>query len=346
MNLAPAFKRYDAILVAGEGKASYKVCDQHKAFLKIDDKYVVNYVVEALREVESVNDIYIVGSREKLARAIEEGGIDTQSPKRIFVVEQKDNLYENIWYTFLKTLPPYESEIELEHSKYRDRAVLIVPCDSPLITAHEIEYFISKCDLDHYDHILGLTAEKDLEYFYPKENQPGIKMAYLNLREAKYRINNLHMVKPIRIENRHYIQKMYRYRYQRNIKNVILFGLSVIGKDKPMSYQFYIGLQLGLLFNSLKFHRLADFFSSWTPKKELEASISRILKTRFMGLEVPFPGATLDIDNYNDWETLKLRFDEWRAYLRRLDQKYPLPYRHEYTFDIMAQTPHTPQSEI
>jgi len=43
------------------------------------------------------------------------------------------------------------------------------------------------------------------------------------------------------------------------------------------------------------------------------------LKTRFMGLEVPFPGAALDIDNDRDYETIKARFDEWREYLSRLE---------------------------
>ena len=40
------------------------------------------------------------------------------------------------------------------------------------------------------------------------------------------------------------------------------------------------------------------------------------MKTRFSTLEVPFPGAALDIDNAKDYEAMKTRFDEWRKYLR------------------------------
>jgi len=32
-------------------------------------------------------------------------------------------------------------------------------------------------------------------------------------------------------------------------------------------------------------------------------------------MEVPFPGAALDIDNDRDYETMQARFDEWREYL-------------------------------
>ena len=33
------------------------------------------------------------------------------------------------------------------------------------------------------------------------------------------------------------------------------------------------------------------------------------MKTRFMALEVPYPGAALDIDNAKDYEAIKTRFD-------------------------------------
>jgi hypothetical protein len=267
MNDVSKKRKYDAILVAGQGESSYKVYHQHKAFLKINGKCIINYVVECLQQVESINEIYIVGLEDRLLQALEEARVDFQSPN----------------------------------------------------TPFEVEYFITHCDVENYDHILGLTAEKSLEHFYPKDNKPGIKMAYLHLQEKSFRLNNLHLVKPIRIENRHYIQKMYEYRYQRNIKNFILFGLSLIGKDKTQHYRYYIGLQLGLLFGSLGWNKLIDIFRNWIPKKDLERSISTIMKTRFMALEVPFPGAALDIDNDKDYETMKVRFNEWRDYLEQLE---------------------------
>ena len=104
-----------------------------------------------------------------------------------------------------------------------DQAMLIVPCDAPLMTPQEVEYFISHANMENYDHVLGLVSQKQLKYFYPQEGKPGIKMAYLHIKEDSFRINNLHLVKPLRIENREYIQKMYQYRYQRNFKNLSTF---------------------------------------------------------------------------------------------------------------------------
>ena len=318
MNDVLTKRKYDAILVAGQGESSYKVYRQHKAYLKIDGKCIINYVVECLQQVESIEEIYIVGLEDELRQTLEDAQVDFQFPKKIHIVPQRSNLYLNVWHTFLHTIGLEEDSPKLMHPENRDKAVLIVPCDSPLITPTEVEYFINQSDVENYDHILGLTAEKSLEHFYPKASKPGIKMAYLHLQEKSFRLNNLHLVKPIRIENRHYIQRMYEYRYQRNIKNFILFGLSLIGKDKTQHYRYYIGLQLGLLFGSLGWNKLIDIFRHWIPKKDLERSISTIMNTRFMALEVPFPGAALDIDNDKDFETMKVRFNEWRAYLEQL----------------------------
>ncbi len=318
-------KQYDALLVAGEGKDSYKVNHQHKAFLPIEGKCVISYVIEALQGAKSVRSITITGPRDALLEHLDADSINRISPKPIHILEQKRNLYENVWHSFLYTLPKEVSESELENSPYRDRAVLVVPCDSPLITSHEIDYFIQNSDLESYDLITGLTPEKNLMPFYPEPGKPGVQMAYLHLKEHRYRINNLHMVKPAQIGNRHYIQQMYHYRYQRNFKNVVLFGWKIIGKDKKSRYRYYIGLLLGLFFSWMNIKPLVRFFRSWVPKKGLEECISNIMDTRFMGLESPLPGAALDIDNAQDYEAIKLRFHDWQNTLHLLSDLYPLP---------------------
>ena len=202
-------KKYDVVLVAGEEKSSYKVYHQNKAFLTLQGKCVILYVIQALQQVKSIGDIYIVGLKDKLDQVLHSSRIDREFPKRIHVVEQKANLYENVWQTFLQS----QQVEDVNKDSHRDKAVLVVPCDAPLITPHEVEYFISNADMNRYDHVLGLVSREKLRHFYPQEGKPGIKMAYLHINEDSFRINNLHLVKPLRIENREYIQKMYQYRY-------------------------------------------------------------------------------------------------------------------------------------
>ena len=326
-------KKYDVILLAGEGESSYKVYHQHKAFLEIKGKCIINYVIEALQQVKSIEDIYIVGYKNKLKQTLYDASVDFCYPKTIHLVEQQANLYENIFYTFLKTIPGGEDTLitDLEVSSHKDKAVLIVPCDSPLLTSHEVEYFISQSDTSNYDHILGLIPEEALKKFYPSRNLPGIKMAYLHLKENNYRINNLHLVKPLRIANREYVQKMYQYRYQRDFKKIVMFGRSLLGKIKLKNYRCYIGLQFCQFFSSIGWETPVQYFKKWTTKQDMENCISNLLDTRFKGLVVPYPGAALDIDRDSDYEAIKLRFDEWHSFLNSTDNFHPFANEHHTT---------------
>lgn len=311
-------KKYDAILVAGESKYSYKVRNQYKALLEIDDRYCIQYVIEALQLVSMIDDIYIIGPMEKLTTAFKSAGINLDYPKKVHILEQKDNLLENVWHAFISSLSPLDGHDDTVLEKMAEKAVLVVPCDSPLITPQEVEHFISNCDLDSYDYILGLTPQKNMEYFYPQGNRPGIKMAYLHMKEKNYRINNLHMVRPVRVRSRIHINKMYEYRYQKRIANMILLVLYLLRIQPLKRIKLLLGLQFSLISAKLDLPLLTALFKKWVPRHELEKAISQILQTRFTSLAVPFPGAALDIDNDEAYEALKCKFDPWRTYLNKL----------------------------
>ena len=311
--------KYDAILVAGENKYSHIVCNQYKALLKLNDRYCIQYVIEALQEAPTVGDIYIVGPKKRLMSALISSRINFKQPKKIQILEQKTNLLENVWYAFLESLPPLNDRKDAEIADVVNKAVLVVPCDSPLITTHEVEHFIANCDLERHDYILGLTPEKSMQYFYPTGHRPGIKMAYLHMREKNYRINNLHMVRPARVEHRIHINKMYEYRYQKQVFNMILLFIYLLRFQKLKNFSLLLGLQFSLLSAKLDLPRITAIFKRWVPRKDLEKAISHILNTRFTSQEIQLPGAALDIDNDESYETLKSEFERWRSYLDDLN---------------------------
>ena len=90
----------------------------------------------------------------------------------LHVLEQGNTLYENVWNTFLHTLPDYTPGMDWQHyidTPLADKAVLVMPGDIPLATPFEIEAFITSCDLTKYDYFLGLTAEPALRPYYPQD---------------------------------------------------------------------------------------------------------------------------------------------------------------------------------
>ena len=319
MRSGDQFRQYDAILVAGEGEDSHSVLKQHKALLKIKGKFVIQHVIEALQQVPAIADIYVAGPVAKLSAAFDEAALNLSTPKKIHLVQQKSNLFENAWHAFLSSLPGYNQVPVPDLFEHKEKAVLMVPCDSPLITPREVTHFIDHSDLDRYDFLVGLTPEEQMTHFYPQNSQPGMKMAYLHMKEKNFRINNLHMVRPMKVIQRRHINTLYAFRYQKNIINAILLGIYLMGKEQPKSIQFFSGLQFAMISSRLGFPRLTRFFRDWTPKKELEKAISGLMNTRFAGLEVPFPGAALDIDNDKDFRTMGIMFDQWRDYLSKLN---------------------------
>ena len=99
--------RFDAVVLAGDRKASRKVKGKNKSLLVINNRAVICYVVEALAGSRHINDIYVVGPKDRIEAALAAGGVAIPS-ERIIVLEQWDNLIENIWNGFLSTIPGYK----------------------------------------------------------------------------------------------------------------------------------------------------------------------------------------------------------------------------------------------
>ena len=141
----------------------------------------------------------------------------------------------------------------------------------------------------------------------------------MHMREKNYRINNLHMVRPAKVEHRIHINKMYEYRYQKQILNVIFLIIYLLRFQKLKNFKLLLGLQFSLLSAKLDLPWFTAIFKRWVPRKELEGAISQLLNTRFTSQEIMLPGAALDVDNDENYETLKSEFERWRSYLAELN---------------------------
>jgi len=280
---------------------------------------VVARVVSALGKANGVSEIFVVGPMQKLEEALPPEYIREHVGRPVHMFEQRTTLYENVWHTFLATLPAYrerESADVLPNGTEADSIVLVVAADMPLLTSAEVDEFIPKCDMDRYDYVIGVTREKDLKYYYPAKGKAGIRMAYLHFREGNFRQNNMQVVRPFKIENRHYIQTMYDLRYQKEFGNIIRLAWEILKREEGGwgAIGNYVLLQLSLLFARLRLGFLKDLIRRITYVDSVVRCISKLLKTRFAYASTSLGGAALDIDNEREHETIKLRFNEWMEY--------------------------------
>ncbi|HTY19217.1 MAG TPA: NTP transferase domain-containing protein [Myxococcota bacterium] len=304
-----------AIVTAGDRRAAKAVYGESKPYLELGGRPLVAHVVAALQRVPEVSSVWVVGNAERLAPLLGDPAMKDELRKPLHVVPQFRNLYENGWETYRRLLPGAGPEGRDPGPEDADTAVLYASADLPFATPEEISAFARQSLALDCDYALGLCTEASMRDFYPEApGEPGIRMAYFNLREGRYRQSNLHWIKPARIGNRQYIEEMYEHRYQRQIGQMIALGWRLLRlQEGGLAVLYYYGLMhLAALADRSGLARLSDAIRARIPMSRVEAGCSALLRGRFRFVVTEVGGSAVDIDNEHDYDAARARFDVWR----------------------------------
>jgi hypothetical protein len=210
----------------------------------------------------------------------------------------------------------------MRFSPYAETPGLFLPSDIPLVTAAEIEEFLTNADMKEHDYCMGITAEESLTSFYPQGGKPGIKMPYLYLKERAYRMNNLHLARPFKIVAGGSVQTMYDYRHQKYVGNRFRIAREFFRTERwARALSLYLLAQGAVFSSEIGWSALAAFFRRRLPLDRVEREVSCFLKARFKAVETTIGGAALDVDDEETYRTISLHFKEWRGALERFDKK-------------------------
>jgi GTP:adenosylcobinamide-phosphate guanylyltransferase len=315
----------DVIVTAGDRGASRPVLQTNKVYLPIVGVPVINYVLSAVERARVTARIFVVGDKARLEAALSIANNPFQGRCPITLIEQSHSLYDNVWKAFLYTLPGYEPGMDWHRyaESAADKAVLVMPGDIPLATPAEIDAFVAHCDLRRFDYFLGLTPESALEPYAPQPDRPGIRMAHFPLRDVKVRQNNLHLVKPLRITNRHYIQRVYDHRYQKRWPDILKLCWQIITlPDVSLRCLWaFVCLHVARLIIRLGWEKAPWFRPLFLDLSMLASCISQALQTRLTMVTTYYGGCTLDVDNAEHYEAICVNFTRWLAHQERLAQE-------------------------
>lgn len=304
----------DAAILIGDRGRSVPVRGQNKNFLEIEGLPLFIHVVRALEQARSLSLVFVVGDKRRVEHALEKHRSAILNPHRVIPLEQGNNLFDNAMTAFEKARELGKGRSEVNSPSLEEKTMLYLPGDMPLVTPYEIEEFLEKCDPIRFDYCAGVTPEESLRRFYPSGGMPGIRMAYFHVRQGRYRQNNLHLVKPMKVAHRCYIEKLYDYRYQKKLLNVAkLLWVFLRTNAGTKGMYCYLVLHWNLLLARLGLGFLTAGFRRLVSIEKLEEVIGDILGSRFGIVETQIPGAALDVDNDKDYETLKQMFTKWRA---------------------------------
>ena len=191
----------DAVLLAGDRGASRTVCGSNKSFLPVNGIPLFIHVLRALGRSELVRRICVVGPYAQLEQELSEHRQLPATDKALILCDQGDSLFHNVWNAFLQLSPEARAGGEPAPA-LRETAVLYISGDVPLVTPMEIDCFLRSCDRSRYDYFLGIAAAEHLTFCRPRLGTPGISTHFFHIKEGKFRQNNLHLVKPLKVTNR------------------------------------------------------------------------------------------------------------------------------------------------
>lgn len=178
-------KKIDALVLAGgtlpEDLQKHSAGYDNRALLKLGDKFMIEYVIDALRGCKGVGKILVVGLKEPLQKVLGDRADD--------VMEARDSMLENI---------------RIGADRFKDSpALLIVTCDIPLIDSGMIDRFMESCNAEKADVYYPIVEKKFNDQKYPETRR-----TYFRLRDGVYTGGNVVMLDPgVFRENWHLLEK-------------------------------------------------------------------------------------------------------------------------------------------
>ena len=304
-----------AIVTAGDSRAAKAVYGKSKVYLEVDGLALVAHVVRTLQDCPEIDAVWVVGDPGRLEEALGRPALQSTLRKPLYVVEQQRDLISNCWETYRRVLSrdvgrgrDPESDADL------DQEVLYLSGDLPLASPQEISAFVKRAQSLGVDYALGLCPAEALDVFRPASpEEVGITVAYFNLRDGRFRQNNMHYARPGRIGRRDRIEEMYEMRHQRRFWNMFTLAVRLLMSQGG-------GLKIAVLFGVMHlagiadrngYDRMARVLSRLVTLEINRETIGKILDTRFAFAVTESGGCALDIDTEEEYDAVCERYAEW-----------------------------------
>ncbi len=306
----PKELRIPAVVMAGDQRGARSIGQESKVFLELDGRPLIVHILETLQRVPEISEIWVVGDQQNLSKLLDSP--PKSWSKAVTVVPQLNNLYQNAWETFRRSLPgagpegrdPTEKEVLIPY--------LYVSGDLPFATPQEVSAFITLSLESDGDYVLGLAPQGSLASF--STGEPKYVVAYFNLAEGRFRQTNLHLVRPAKIRNRELIGEMYDYRYQRKVKNVLPLAWQMLYRKggRLAALWYYILIHVAGWVDRRGLSRIADIVRRYVPLAKVAGCVSSFLGAKFQFVITEAGGCAVDIDSEEQYLAAKARYSEWR----------------------------------
>ena len=326
-----------AFIAAGGSK---KIKGQPKAFIDVGGKPSVEHVVDAVLG-SGIDNVYVWTNERTRLENILKG-----KQGNIHVVEAQKKVVDSVLSTYFQYLNSNFEEFDnfkgdwrkwenvrdyINHNKpLIEVPVLYTSGDAPLMQSSEISTFIDDFDIKNKDFMIGFTKRDKVderladlllyEEFYGLDSTIN---SFVYLKEDPVRINNLHVVKPLKVEAELYkvIQGLYTFRKfssPRNWPKII----SLIRDFKAGKKKGLMGDAFKMIYSAYKSQSNKSYKSIKKHSGKLDIPRIESILEDFTGLRFKFNikgdfGSLLDIDDMKTYNFITKNYDNISNYLSK-----------------------------
>lgn len=351
------FSRVDAVVLAGcRGTPAFDVDGEpvHKPFLVLGGEPLVARVARVLLAADRVRKVVVVGPREALESALDPLG--ARHRERLLVIDEGQDLLDNCYRAFfLRLLPalgfedPGSSHLDPaaltayrgRNPAARDLPALFVTSDLPFLTTGAVDAFVEQAPRD-VDVAMGMVDHRELERMRDalreKTALDSWKLGAIPLYETPVRLNNLFLVRPLRVEPALYtlLRLLYAHRwllqrdgkvYSRNwwdmARAMIRYACKVGGVWRVLRAVINFVPAVVAMYMARLTQRVGGWlswpFRVFLRKRDMEFIGSRLFRVRGYLLVSSDPGPAFDIDVEESYTSLvrdnEREFAEIQRYL-------------------------------
>lgn len=307
----------DAVVLAGTHQNPKRlILGRNKAFLELGGQALVRYVVEALVNAETIDQVFVVGPAEELIEKL------SDFPSSVHVIAQRGKMLTNCWAGIESSEDRHRNDPEIPVS---DRPLLIISCDLPLVTARSIDDFVRRCAHEDrqaeqpYAMLAGVVDEPGVKPFHPTENEQGIKRPFVELAWGRLRLANIYVGRPRQLSHQEFLQTGFSYRKAKDWRNVVALVFNFFKSHGGWQAAWMtMRVQLTLMLSRKK-GRIYRYLKRGNTRKRVEKSVSEVLGGPVRTVITPFGGLSLDVDDEEDFGILNARYESWSEITARVN---------------------------
>ncbi len=301
----------DAVVLAGTHQNPKRlIAGRNKAFLKVGGQVLFRYVVNALMDAGNIDQIFVVGPADQLLQEL------AGFPPRVRVIAQRGKMMTNCWAGIeaSEDYHRYDSVMPV-----KERPMLIISCDLPLVTARSIDDFIARCAREDnaaekpYAMLAGVVDEAGVKPFHPSRGKPGIKRPFVELECGRLRLANIYVGRPRNLSHQEFLQTGFSYRKAKDWRNVVALTFNFFKSQGGWQAAWMsMRVQVTLMLSKRK-GRLYRRLKKGNTRERVEKSVSEVLGGPIKIVVTPFGGLSLDVDDDEDFRILDACYEEWAA---------------------------------